>query len=70
MDRAAGSQQCSTSVPVTPRLQQHCVGHVPHIYYIPEYLGAKEEETLVATVKASKQRWTQVRCTDTICNLE
>ena len=63
LDRAAGSQQCSTSQPEATRLQHHRVGHVPHIYYVPEYLGAEEEERLVATVKASKQRWTQVRRT-------
>lgn len=70
VDRAAGSQQCSTSLPVAPRLQQHRVGHVPHIYYIPEYLGAEEEESLVATIKASKQRWTQVRRTrNNLCSV-
>ena len=62
-ERATGSQQCSTSLPVVPCLQHHRVGHVPHIYYIPDYLGAEEEESLDATVKASKQRWTQVRRT-------
>ena len=50
-------------MPLAPRLQHHCVGHVPDMYYIPDYLSAAEEDTLVATIKASKQRWTQVRCT-------
>ena len=61
LDRAAMSQECSTSGPVAPRLQHHRVGHVPDIFYIPDYLSATEEATLAAKIKASKQRWTQVR---------
>lgn len=37
------------------------VGLLPSLYYIPEYVSAAEETTLLAAIAATKVGWKQVR---------
>ncbi len=41
-------------------LERFRVGTLPSLYYIPEAIGAEEEQRLLREIRASKQAWKTV----------
>jgi len=41
-------------------LENHRVGNLPTLFYVPDYISAAEEAQLLSEVRSSKAKWTQV----------